>query len=179
MYYFYTMNMSTIISKVKATMVHCIFVTSFITSCNTSNNNPPVAITQNNITLIPKGLTGNDAIVLYKNGNTVNLNKALALNEDLDLKLFLTGFTPINGSVYMQASITLLHASNVKDTLYHVPKYFSDQYSTSNGDARFVQLNVPIRQLKKQVDSILVNATVVDVKSQAAVEAIFGIKLSN
>ncbi len=150
----------------------------FMVSCNPAANNSSTAITKNNITLVSKGLTGNDAIVISKNGNMVNLNKPLAATEDVELKLFLTGFTPVNGNVYMQGSMVLLHASNVKDTLLYIPKYFADNYSISNGDARFVQLNVPITQLKKRIDSATIHTTVVDLKSQAAIDACFTIVLT-
>jgi hypothetical protein len=147
-------------------------------ACNTATNSAAYEPQQKNgIVVKSNGLTCNDAIVLNSQSNTFNIKEPVSIKEEIQLKLMLTGFNPINGFVYMQGSVLLLNAANKKDTLFTILKYFADDYRISNGDAKFTQINIPLQQIKKPVDSAFIKTTVVDVSSKASIEATYVLKL--
>ena len=125
----------------------------------------------NGITITPLGLTCNDAQLQNTLGKIVKTNDTLTTNTNYNFKLFMTGYTPINGMVNLQGTLTITNALT-NQVCFTNNNYFTNA-QISNGDARYISMPFNLNTKLLKPTKLKCIATLIEVNTGAKIQAAF------
>jgi hypothetical protein len=155
-----------------------VFVVLIFAACGQQKNESKIkdgnfVVIYNEITVTSAGLTCTDAQLQYQNGSLYKPTEKIS-DTALSLKLFTTGYTPSNGFVSLNGSLTL------KDSLGNIvfanSNYFNNQ-SISNGDARFINMPFTVNIKNTKSKTLMLQATLTELNTNAKVYAATELKI--
>lgn len=122
---------------------------------------------RNGIILKENGLQVEEAYLVTDDGSLMSNENKIDVNEEVKMKLVMSGWKAENDRVFAGASERVLTSEG--DTVLNEPDLFKNLENIDANDAKYINLSVSITKIPKIVDYFLVEFRVWDKKTNADV----------
>ena len=130
---------------------------------------------RNGIILKENGLQVEEAYLVTHDGSLMSNENKIDVNEEVKMKLVMSGWKAENDRVFAGASERVLTSEG--DTVLNEPDLFKNLEHIDANDAKYINLSVSINKIPQIVDYFLVEFKVWDKKTNAGISGSYKLYL--